>query len=126
MITVHADDFQEMDGKDELTGVTLDIYNKEGDKYDHVKSAKAEFDIGRGILYSDGEVEITMKVPEQTRQPTGRLMVIKSSGVSVESKTGKAYTDRLATFKFDRGDGQGGGRRLRSQHARAENAQPYR
>ena len=38
--------------------------------------------------------------------PAGRLMAIKSSGVSVESKTGKATTDRLATFKFDRGDGQ--------------------
>ena len=24
----------------------------------------------------------------------------------MESKTGKAYTDRLATFQFDRGDGQ--------------------
>ena len=88
-----------------MTGVTLDIFNKDGDKYDHVKCAKAEFDVGQGILYSDGEVEITMNVPEN-EQPTGRLMVIKSSGVSVESKTGKAYTDRLATFQFDRGDGQ--------------------
>ena len=66
---MHADDFQELDGKDELTGVTLDIFNKDGDKYDHVKCAKAEFDVGRGILYSDGEVEITMNVPEQTKSP---------------------------------------------------------
>ncbi|MGA2877485.1 MAG: LPS export ABC transporter periplasmic protein LptC, partial [Bryobacteraceae bacterium] len=105
VITVHSDDFQELDGKDELTGVTLDIFNKDGDKYDHVKCAKAEFDVGHGILYSEGEVEITMNVPEN-EQPTGRLMVIKSTGVSVESKTGKAYTDHLATFRFDRGDGQ--------------------
>lgn len=105
VITVHSDDFQELDGKDELTGVTLDIYNKEGDKYDQVKCAKAEFDVGKGTLYSDGDVEITMNVP-QNEKPSGRLMVIKSSGVSVESKTGKASTDRLATFQFDRGDGQ--------------------
>jgi lipopolysaccharide export system protein LptA len=105
VITIQSDDFQELNGKDELTGVVLDIFNKEGDKYDHVKCAKAEFDVGRGILYSEGEVEITMNVPDN-EQPTGRLMVIKSTGVSVESKTGKAYTDRLATFKFDRGDGQ--------------------
>jgi len=105
VITVQSDDFQEIDGKDQLTGVTLDIFNKEGDKYDHVKCAKAEFDVGRGILYSEGEVEITMNVPDN-EEPTGRLMVIKSTGVSVESKTGKAYTDRLATFRFDRGDGQ--------------------
>src|SRR3984957_2297963 len=104
VITMHSDDFQELDGKYELTGVTLDIFNKDGDTFNHVKCAKAEFDVGHGILYSEGEVEITMKVPEH-EQPTGRLMVIKSTGVSVESKTGKAYTDRLATFQFDRGDG---------------------
>ncbi len=105
VITMHADDFQELDGKDELTGVMLDIYNKDGGKFDHVKSAKAEFDVGTGMLYSDGEVEITLNVPAD-QEPTGRLMSIKSSGVHVESKTGKANTDRLATFKFDRGDGQ--------------------
>jgi lipopolysaccharide export system protein LptA len=105
VITVRADDFQEVAGKDQLTGVTLDIFNKDGDKYDHVQCAKAEFDMAQGTLYSEGEVEITMSVPAD-EQPTGRLMVIKSSGVRVESKTGKAYTDRLATFQFDRGDGQ--------------------
>jgi lipopolysaccharide export system protein LptA len=105
VISLHADDFQELNGKDELTGVTLDIYNKDGQKYDHVRSAKAEFNAGDGTLYSDGEVEITLNVPVG-EQPSGRLMSIKSSGVRVESKTGKANTDRLATFKFDRGDGQ--------------------
>ena len=30
VITVHADDFQEINGKDELTGVKLDIYHKDG------------------------------------------------------------------------------------------------
>jgi lipopolysaccharide export system protein LptA len=105
VITMHADDFQELDGKDELTGVVLDIYDKDGGKFDHVKSAKAEFDVGTGTLYSDGEVEITLNVPVG-EEPTGRLMSITSSGVHVESKTGKANTDRLATFKFDRGDGQ--------------------
>ncbi|HTW67782.1 MAG TPA: LPS export ABC transporter periplasmic protein LptC [Bryobacteraceae bacterium] len=104
VISLHADDFQELDGKDELTGVSLDIYNKDGQKYDHVQSAKAEFNVGDGTLYSDGEVEITLNIPVG-EQPTGRLMSIKSSGVRVESKTGKTNTDRLATFKFDRGDG---------------------
>jgi lipopolysaccharide export system protein LptA len=108
VITMHSDDFQEVDGKDQLTGVILDIFNKDGDTFNHVKCEKAEFDVGKGILYSEGEVEITMKVPEH-EQPTGRLMVIKSTGVSVESKTGRAFTDRLATFKFDRGYGQGMG-----------------
>jgi lipopolysaccharide export system protein LptA len=105
VITMHSDDFQELDGKDELTGVTLDIFNKDGDTYNHVQCAKAEFDVSKGILYSEGEVQITMKVPAND-QPKGRLMVIKSTGVSVESKTGKSWTDRPATFTFDRGDGQ--------------------
>jgi lipopolysaccharide export system protein LptA len=106
VVTIHSDDFQELDGKDELTGVTLDIFNKEGNKYDHVQAAKAEFDVAKGILYSEGEVEITLNVPDNEQPSDGRLMAIKSSGVSVESKTGKSTTDRLATFKFDRGDGQ--------------------
>ena len=105
VITVHAEDFQEVDGKQELTGLELDIYNKDGSQYDRVKSAKAEFDMAQGILYSDGDVEITLGVPEDA-PPSGRLMTIKSSGVRVESKTGKASTDRLATFQFDRGEGQ--------------------
>jgi lipopolysaccharide export system protein LptA len=108
VIRLHADDFQELDGKDELAGMTLDIYNKDGQKYDHITSAKAEFDVASGMLYSDGEVEITLNVPLDG-EPTARLMGIKSSGVHVESKTGKANTDRMATFKFDRGDGHATG-----------------
>src|SRR5579864_6518230 len=104
-ITVHAEDLQEVQGKQELSGVELDIFHKDGNQYDHVKCAKAEFDMSQGVLYSDGDVEITMGIPVD-QPPTGRLIVIKSSGVHVESKTGKAYTDRLATFQFDRGEGQ--------------------
>jgi lipopolysaccharide export system protein LptA len=104
VIRLRADDFQELDGKDELAGVTMDIYSKDGQKYDHIKSAKAEFDVGAGTLYSDGEVEITLNVPVDG-EATDQLMRVKSSGVHVESKTGKANTGRLATFKFDRGDG---------------------
>ena len=104
-LTINAEDFREVQGKQELTGVVLDIYHKDGNEFDHVKSAKAEFDMSQGILYSDGEVEITMGVP--VNQPAnGRLVVIQSSGVHVESKTGKASTDREATFKFDRGEGK--------------------
>src|SRR5579871_2126174 len=104
-IALHADDFQEVNGKQQLAGVTLDIFRKEGVQYDHVKSAKAEFDPASGILYSDGEVEITMDVPVD-EPPSGRLMVIHTSGVRVEIKTSKASTDRPAQFQFDRGDGQ--------------------
>ena len=104
-ITVHAEDLQEVQGKQELSGVELDIFHKDGNEYDHVKCARAEFDMNQGVLYSDGEVEITRGIPVD-QPPSGRLVVIKSSGVRVESKTGKASTERLATFQFDRGEGQ--------------------
>jgi lipopolysaccharide export system protein LptA len=102
---VRAKDFNEVAGKYELSGVELHLFHKEGDQYDQVNSAKAEFDINQGILYSEGAVEITMGVPAQ-EGPNSRLMVIQSSHVHFESKTGKAYTDDLAKFKFDRGDGK--------------------
>lgn len=105
VITVHAEDLREVEGKQQLSGVVIDIANKDGAKYHHVKSDKAEFDMAQGILHSDGEVEITMGVAPDA-PPSGRLMVIKSSGMRVESKTGKAFTDRLTTFKFDRGEGK--------------------
>jgi lipopolysaccharide export system protein LptA len=106
VVTVKADDLREVEGKQYLSGVTLDIQDKDGKEYNHVTSAKAETDLNSGMLYSEGEVEITLKVPlDQPLAPNGKLMAIKSSGVHVEIKTGKASTDRLATFRFDRGEG---------------------
>jgi lipopolysaccharide export system protein LptA len=104
VIKVSAADVIEINGKEHLTGVQLDIYKKDSDQYDHVTCDKAEFQISDGTLYSDGDVTITLGM-KPNEPPSGRLMSIKSSGVRVESKTGKATTDRLATFQFDRGDG---------------------
>jgi lipopolysaccharide export system protein LptA len=91
----------------QLEGVELHLFHNDGKAFDRVRSAKADFDLPNGLLFSDGEVEITMGVPagEET-EPQGRLVVIKSSGVHFESKTGKAFTDRAASFGFDRGEGQ--------------------
>jgi lipopolysaccharide export system protein LptA len=105
VVKISADDVKELDGKEELTNLVLDIYHKGGDAYDHVKSERAEFDIQSGMLYSDGKVDIILDV-KPDEPPSGKLMSITSSGVHVESKTGKATTDRLATFHFDRGEGQ--------------------
>ena len=80
------------------------MFSKDGNKYDEVKSAKAEFDVGNGLLFSEGDVEITMGVgadPAEAAKQTGRLVVIKTSAVHFESKTGKAWTEKAATFKFD-------------------------
>ncbi len=104
---IRAKDFRQVrePNKFELKGVELHIFNKDSTSYDLVKSASADFDIGSGIMFSDGAVEITMNVPAN-EPPNARLMVIRSSGVHFETKNGKATTARAATFQFDRGEGQ--------------------
>ena len=46
----------------ELEGVTLKLFTKDAKNFDEVKSAKADFDTGNGLLVSEGEVEITRGV----------------------------------------------------------------
>ena len=88
----------------ELNGVELHLFHKEGAEYDLVRSAKAQFDMSAKTLYADGEVEITKGVQAEGPQH-GRVLKIRSSGVSFQSETGKATTDRIATFEFDQGGG---------------------
>jgi len=88
-----------------LEQVELHIINKDGETYNRVKSASAEFNQSESRLYSDGEVEMTLRVPLEG-QPTHALVNIKSSGVTFEVKTGKASTDRVANFTFENGTGK--------------------
>lgn len=88
-----------------LDEVELKIYNKTGDEYNLVKSANADFDQAGSRMYSEGEVEITLRVPVEG-QPARPLTNIKSSGVRFDVKTGKAETDRPATFTFENGVGK--------------------
>ena len=74
--------------------------------YDRVVSEKAVFDTAEGKLFSDGDVEITLGIEREEQEEAGRLMHIKSSGVSYEARTGTAVTDRAAEFEFEKGEGQ--------------------
>lgn len=105
VVSVRAKHFEEVGDKFLLNDVELHIFKKTSKDYDRVRSAKAEVDQKAGLLYSDGDVDITMGVPENGAI-SGRLMNIKSSGVHLEVKTGKAFTDRAASFSFDRGEGK--------------------
>ncbi|MBI4876341.1 MAG: LPS export ABC transporter periplasmic protein LptC [Acidobacteria bacterium] len=89
----------------ELEDVELRFFLKDGKSYDKVRSRKADFDIAQKQLHSPGDVEITMAVPADGK-PKGRVLVIHSSGVTFESTTGKARTDRPVSFTFDTGEGQ--------------------
>jgi lipopolysaccharide export system protein LptA len=108
IVRVWAKDLRQSadNSKTELTGVELHLFHKDGQTYDRVTSAAAELDMASGILYSDGEVSITMGLSGDKQKPTGRLVDIKTSGAKFEIKTGKASTDRAASFRFDRGEGR--------------------
>ncbi|MBZ5593159.1 MAG: LPS export ABC transporter periplasmic protein LptC [Acidobacteriia bacterium] len=88
----------------QLQQVRLKIYSKTSDDYDLVTSAKAEFDQTASRMYSEGDVEITLRVPV-VGQPTRPLVNIKSSGVTFDVKASKASTDRAASFTFENGTG---------------------
>src|SRR5260370_6027329 len=87
-----------------LTGVELELFHVNGKDYDLVKSATAEFDVNGRTLYSDGAVDITMGLHEDTPEHA-RLLNIHTSGVHFASDTGKAVTDRPARFEFGQGSG---------------------
>ncbi|MGC9970976.1 MAG: LPS export ABC transporter periplasmic protein LptC [Bryobacteraceae bacterium] len=104
---VRAKDFRQLNepSRLELDQVELRLIKPDGKRYDWIRSAKAQLDQAHDTLYSDGEVEITMGVPLEGPS-RGRLLAIRSSGVSFDVKTGRATTSRQASFTFDLGDGQ--------------------
>ena len=88
----------------DLEHVVLKLLHKETGDYDLVKSEKARFSVGDRTLYSEGDVEITLGV-NGAAQAGPKLVSIRSSGVTFDSNTGKASTDRPASFVFDKGSG---------------------
>jgi lipopolysaccharide export system protein LptA len=89
----------------ELEQVELRMPSMHTETYNLVHSAHAEYHQSQKRLYSDGAVDITLAVPNEG-QPKHTLVSIHSSGVTFDSGTGKATTDRPATFKFENGDGK--------------------
>ncbi len=89
----------------ELEGVELRIYQKDKEHFDLVKSAKAEFNQKEGKMFSEGDVEITLSVPVKDA-PAHALTSIRTSGVTFESKSGKAVTDKPTAFTFEHGNGK--------------------
>jgi len=88
----------------QLEGVELELYDKDSTQYDLVKSAKAQFDGNAKTLFSDGEVDIDLNIPVEGPRH-GHMVKIHSSGISFQSESGKATTDRKMTFEFDQGGG---------------------
>jgi len=132
-VTVRAKSFRQVKAPSvmELDGVELQLFHKDGDQFDLVRSARAQFDIAAKSLYSDGDVDITMGMPAggkpagkpqlaKVGQPArddqaaqdesgGRIVKIHTSGVRFASDTGKASTTREAKFEFEQGRGSAEG-----------------
>jgi lipopolysaccharide export system protein LptA len=94
----------------ELKDLTLRLYHKDGGKYTYVKSGEASFDERSGELKSAGPVTIVMNVPadKNAENPAevAKLVQVETSGVTYETKDGKADTDQPATFQFSQGGGK--------------------
>ncbi len=107
---IDAEDFRQVKDSDrvDLKNVTIRIPAKDDDSYDVVKSAAAAFFSSDHHLYSEGEVEITLRVPKEG-PPTRTLVSIKSSGVNFDSETYRAETTRPSSFIFENGDGRSTG-----------------
>ena len=97
----------------ELRGMTLRLYAKDGASYTFIKTDKALFDEGSGVMRSQDPVLIIMHVPSDQDAENSRLVAnrvhVETSGITYQTKTGVATTDQPATFKFSAGGGRGVG-----------------
>ncbi|MBE0657109.1 MAG: LPS export ABC transporter periplasmic protein LptC [Bryobacteraceae bacterium] len=87
-----------------LQGVEMKVYDAAGLSYSLIKSARANFDTASGELYSDGEVDITTAIADGGT-PSSPPMHIRSSGAHFDARSTKVWTERPATFEFEKGDG---------------------
>jgi lipopolysaccharide export system protein LptA len=104
VVKIRAHNFSQesSSGHMKLEGVRMELTQKDAAHYDLVKSPKADFD--KQQMVSDGEVDITLSVPVGA-EPTPDLTSIRTSGITFDSKTGKATTTSATKFRFKGGDG---------------------
>src|SRR5574341_1349252 len=88
----------------QLEHVEVQLYKSDARSYDLVSSAQAKFDLAARKLYSEGEVQIVLGLPA-SGAAREKPVTIRSSGVTFESNTGKASTERAAAFEFRNGTG---------------------
>jgi lipopolysaccharide export system protein LptA len=107
VVEVRARNFRQVKDPDrmELEHVELRIFDKQRNRYDRIKSESAQLDVTKGTLYSDGDVEIITGLPAEAGLAS-RNINIRTSGLTYDSNTGKAFTDRPASFTSDRGEGK--------------------
>ncbi|HEY3454581.1 MAG TPA: LPS export ABC transporter periplasmic protein LptC [Bryobacteraceae bacterium] len=94
----------------DIQGLRLRLYDKKASSYTYVTSDQAVFDEASEILKSAGPVTIVMNVPAdkdiEDKAELAKRVRVTTSGVTYETKTGKATTDQPATFQFPNGGGK--------------------
>jgi len=94
----------------EIHGLALRLYNKAAGSYTYIQCGKAFFDEKSGLLKSDGQVDIVMNVPADkdaaNKDEAAKRVRVTTTGVTYETKTGKATTEQAASFIFPKGDGR--------------------
>jgi len=97
----------------DIQGLHLRLYDKKAASYTYVTSDQAVLDEASQVLRSAGPVTIVMNVPAdkdiEDKAELAKRVRVTTSGVTYETKTGRASTDQPATFQFPNGSGKGVG-----------------
>jgi lipopolysaccharide export system protein LptA len=88
-----------------LANVKLKLFNKACTSYDLVQSDAATLFENEHRMYSEGAVKILLNMPAQG-EPEHTPVSVESSGVTFDTDTGRAETDKPTHFTFEHGDGQ--------------------
>ena len=88
----------------DLQMVEVKVFHKDDSAYDLIQSDKAELRTEDGVMFADGEVNMTMGLKADPAAKN-RLVRIKTSGVTYSTQSGKVNTDRRAEFDFENSRG---------------------
>jgi lipopolysaccharide export system protein LptA len=116
-VEIHADTFEQIRDTTllRLDGVELLIYRSDEESYDRIVCESARFD--GETLYSEGEVTVLLGlVPGPPGESDAKATTIRSTGVTFQSKTGIASTDRHTEYEFAGGVGHSVGSYYDSVH----------
>ena len=101
----------------DLGGVELKIFHEDGATFDYVVTEAAQFDTRSETLFSAGEVRLSLGVPAEESDPwSSEYTKIRSSGVTFETRTGVATTERYTEYEFAGGIARSVGVRYDSPH----------
>jgi lipopolysaccharide export system protein LptA len=109
-VRMRASNFRQIENPSRilLKDLEMEVRNLKTGTFDLVKTAEASFDTATNLMYSEGDVEIRIRLPMDGSEPD-KKMIIHSTGVHFDTKSQKMWTERHARMEFDGGEGEGEG-----------------